>query len=262
MRTTSRTKSHIIVEADEAVSGISVPLVAGGSDEVNVACSPSMSDKSSPSSSAEAVQSECSISTFDKTSPNRARIARTTPSMKGTPKKSARKRKGQLAAGESPSKKKGGMDLNSLFEDLEEEAKKVMVLDTIAEVWEYLEDENERDGNIGVQLQVAHLDLPAWKAGTKNIAHVYLCDPTAQKEPAVLQKFSNKIRQYLLDKNFPPTLKAALVRATIWDTTVPKCKKQFNIGDVVEISKISGMNTFNGVVQFNCSPQNITKMSG
>ena len=140
MRTTSRTKSHIIVEADEAVSGISVPLVAGGSDEVNVACSPSMSDKSSPSSSAEAVQSECSISTFDKTSPNRARIARTTPSMKGTPKKSARKRKGQLAAGESPSKKKGGMDLNSLFEDLEEEAKKVMVLDTIAEVWEYLEE--------------------------------------------------------------------------------------------------------------------------
>ena len=226
MRTTSRTKSHIIVEADEAVSGISVPLVAGGSDEVKVACSSSKLDKSSssPSSSAEAVQSACSSSMLDKTSPNRVPISRITSPMKVTPKKSARKRKGQLAAGESPSKKKGGMDLNSLFEDLEEEEKKVMVLHTIGDVWEYLEDENERDGNIGVQLQVAHLDLPAWKAGTKNIAHVYLCDPTAQKEPAVLQKFSNKIRQYLLDKNFPPTLKAALVRATIWDTTVPKCK--------------------------------------
>lgn len=111
-----------------------------------------------------------------------------------------------------------------------------------------------------VCLKVAYMEEPELKKTKQSIVHVYLTDASSTETKDDLKQFGIALEQMLSTRTTLPTeLNDFVLRATLWETTLPKVQKTFGVGDVIKITRVSHMSSYRGMLQFNGRLENVTK---
>ena len=144
---------------------------------------------------------------------------------------------------------------SALFQALQRVKQPDRSITTLSELKEYVDTKSRPT----VELRVAHVTEPAVKKTTESIVHVFLCAVTHQETKEEMKEFGLQFSDALKSgQRLSIEFNQLLVRATVWQTKIEALN--FEVGDLIRIAHVSKISAFRGLLQFNCSPENIQKL--